>query len=139
FDCPEVDCVTVLRPTKIRGLYCQCVGRGTRTLSGLIDNLHTREARLKAIAGSAKPNLLILDFLWLTEKLDLVRPVHMVAKNQQVADVMLEKTAEAGVNGALLDIQEDAEKDLLARPQEEVRKNAKKRRKTIDPLAFSVS
>lgn len=30
WDCPSVDCVIVLRPTKVRGLYCQMVGRGTR-------------------------------------------------------------------------------------------------------------
>lgn len=30
WDCPSVDCVVVLRPTKVRGLYCQMVGRGTR-------------------------------------------------------------------------------------------------------------
>ena len=30
WDCPSVDCIVVLRPTKVRGLYCQMVGRGTR-------------------------------------------------------------------------------------------------------------
>ena len=30
WDCPSVDCVVVLRPTKVRSLYSQMVGRGTR-------------------------------------------------------------------------------------------------------------
>lgn len=30
WDCPAVDCVVVLRPTKIRSLYQQMVGRGSR-------------------------------------------------------------------------------------------------------------
>ena len=30
WDCPSVDCIVVLRPTKVRSLYCQMVGRGTR-------------------------------------------------------------------------------------------------------------
>ena len=30
WDCPEVDCIAVLRPTKSRALYSQMVGRGTR-------------------------------------------------------------------------------------------------------------
>ena len=30
WDCPSVDCIVVLRPTKIRSLYSQMVGRGTR-------------------------------------------------------------------------------------------------------------
>ena len=49
WDCPSVDCVVVLRPTKVRALYSQMVGRGTRLAEG-------------------KKNLLILDFLWHTER-----------------------------------------------------------------------
>lgn len=36
WDCPSVDCVIVLRPTKVRGLYCQMVGRGTRLCEGML-------------------------------------------------------------------------------------------------------
>ena len=39
WDCPSVDCVIVLRPTKVRGLYCQMVGRGTRLCEGKKDLL----------------------------------------------------------------------------------------------------
>ena len=49
WDCPSVDCVIVLRPTKVRSLYCQMVGRGTRLSPG-------------------KDHLLLLDFLWHTER-----------------------------------------------------------------------
>ena len=34
WDCPSVDCVVVLRPTKVRALYSQMVGRGTRLFPG---------------------------------------------------------------------------------------------------------
>ena len=44
WDCPSVDCVVVLRPTKVRSLYSQMVGRGTRLSPG-------------------KSDLLLLDFL----------------------------------------------------------------------------
>ena len=33
WDCPSVDCIVVLRPTKVRSLYSQMVGRGTRPVS----------------------------------------------------------------------------------------------------------
>ena len=49
WDCPSVDCVVVLRPTKVRSLYSQMVGRGTRLSPG-------------------KKDLLLLDFLWLTDR-----------------------------------------------------------------------
>ena len=34
WDCPAVDCVVVLRPTKVRSLYSQMVGLGTRLAPG---------------------------------------------------------------------------------------------------------
>ena len=34
WDCPSVDCVIILRPTKVRSLYCQMIGRGTRLSEG---------------------------------------------------------------------------------------------------------
>ena len=55
WDCPEVDCIVVLRPTKVRSLYQQMVGRGMR----LAPN---------------KEELLLLDFLWMTERHDLCHP-----------------------------------------------------------------
>ena len=33
WDCPEVDCIVVLRPTKSRSLYCQMVGRGAACIA----------------------------------------------------------------------------------------------------------
>lgn len=39
WDCPEVDCVLVMRPTKSRALYVQMVGRGTRLAEGKWDCL----------------------------------------------------------------------------------------------------
>ena len=50
-----MDCIVVLRPTKIRSLYCQMVGRGTRLCE-------------------AKDDLLLLDFLWHTERHELCHP-----------------------------------------------------------------
>ena len=39
WDCPSVNCVVVLRPTKVRSLYSQMVGRGTRLYPGKTDLL----------------------------------------------------------------------------------------------------
>lgn len=62
WDCPSVDCICVLRPTKVRGLYQQMVGRGTRLHPG-------------------KTDLLLLNFLWLTERHDLCRPSALISKD----------------------------------------------------------
>jgi hypothetical protein len=39
FDCPEVDCVVLLRETKSRALWSQMIGRGLRTAPGKVDCL----------------------------------------------------------------------------------------------------
>ena len=63
YDCPSIDCVVCLRPTTIRSLFAQQVGRGTRIHSG-------------------KENLLLLDFLWLSREHNLVRPASLIAKDE---------------------------------------------------------
>ena len=77
WDCPSVDCVVVLRPTKVRSLYAQMVGRGTRLFPG-------------------KDHLLLLDFLWHVEKHELCHPAHLICENQEVAQKMTENIEEAG-------------------------------------------
>ena len=76
WDCPAVDCIVVLRPTKVRSLYCQMVGRGTRLAPG-------------------KEELLLLDFLWHTERHELCRPAHLIATNEDVARAMTETLQDA--------------------------------------------
>ncbi len=66
WDCPSVDCIVVLRPTKVRSLYSQMVGRGTR--------LSPRRARRICFC---------LIFLWLTERHELCRPADIICENRK--------------------------------------------------------
>lgn len=77
WDCPSVDCVIVLRPTKVRALYSQMVGRGTRLAPG-------------------KKELLLLDFLWHTERHELCHPANLIATDEAVAKKMTENIEELG-------------------------------------------
>jgi superfamily II DNA or RNA helicase len=63
YDEPSIDCVICLRPTTIRSLYSQQIGRGTRIHPG-------------------KENLLLLDFLWLSREHNLVRPASLIARDE---------------------------------------------------------
>lgn len=63
FDEPGVEWVVMGRPTKSRSLYSQMVGRGTRTLPGVVDGPTTPEARIAAIAASPKQFCNVLDFV----------------------------------------------------------------------------
>lgn len=63
FDAPLIDCVASLRPTKSELVYRQMIGRGMRPLPGVVDGPTTPEERRAAIAESASPRLLVLDFV----------------------------------------------------------------------------
>ena len=124
WDCPSVDCVVVLRPTKVRSLYSQMVGRGTRLFPG-------------------KEELLLLDFLWHTERHELCHPAHLIARNDEVAKVMTEKIEEAGIALDLEMVEVTSAEDVIAQREEALAKQLeemkRRRRKLVDPLQFEMS
>lgn len=130
WDCPEVDCVVVLRATKVRSLYCQMVGRGTRLAPG-------------------KDHLLLLDFLWNTEKHELCRPACLICESPEVAAKMtenLEALAEEEDGQLAIDLKEaeaQAKEDVVAAREEALAKALeemkKRKRKLVDPLQFEMS
>lgn len=134
WDHAEASCAVVLRVTKIPSLFKQCVGRCTRTLPGVIDGLNTREERLAAIAASSKKDMLILDFLWLTDKLDLVTPADLVASDP-VVKASIQKS---GIADLLL-AEEEGQRDLLKSLEKAVAKHKHRQARTLDPIAWAVS
>lgn len=124
WDCPSVSCIVVLRPTKVRGLYCQMIGRGTRLYPG-------------------KNDMLILDFLWMTERHDLCRPACLICKDEQVAKKMTEELNESGAEVDLQEAEAKAESDVIAdREQalaEQLAKMRKRKRALVDPLQYAIS
>lgn len=134
WDCDSANAICVLRPTKIRSLYVQACGRATRTLHGVIDGLTTREERLEAIALSAKPDALIIDFLYLSDTLDLIEAVDLVATTPE----MKKAIQETGMTD-LVEAEKKGERDLLASLQKAAAKHARREARTIDPLSMAVS
>lgn len=124
WDCPSVDCVIVLRPTKVRGLYCQMVGRGTRLSPG-------------------KDHLLLLDFLWHTERHELCRPANLICESPEVAQKMTENIAEAGCPVDIEEAAVKANEDVVAQREEalanQLAEMRKRKRKLVDPLQFEMS
>lgn len=75
FDAPDCSLIVMARPTLSRSLYAQMTGRATRVLPGVVDSLDGEEnaqARRMAIALSAKPDAMILDFVGNSGKHSLV-------------------------------------------------------------------
>lgn len=125
WDCPSVDCVVVLRPTKIRSLYCQMVGRGTRLAPG-------------------KDHLLLLDFLWHTERHELCRPASLICQDAEVAQKMTENMEKE--TGCPIDIEEaekTASEDVVAQREKSLAKQLaemkRRKQKLVDPLQFEMS
>ncbi|MEK4276496.1 DEAD/DEAH box helicase [Paenibacillus sp. FSL R7-0026] len=124
WDCPSVDCVVVLRPTKVRSLYSQMVGRGTRLFPG-------------------KTELLLLDFLWHTERHELCHPAHLIAENEEIAQAMTKQIEEAGIALDLEDVEKQAAEDVVAQREEALAKQLaemkRRKRALVDPLQFEMS
>ena len=127
WDSPSADCVVVLRATKVRSLFCQMVGRGTRLCPG-------------------KKNLLLLDFLWMTQSHDLCRPACLLTDDPEVqAEITRRQEEKAG--GEEMDVDAellaDGESDTVRKREEALAKKleAMRRRKAglVDPLQYAYS
>lgn len=71
-DHANTSCIIAARPTKSVALYMQMIGRGTRTLKGVIDGLYSVEDRVNAIKSSGKQDCIILDITDNTTKHNIV-------------------------------------------------------------------
>lgn len=124
WDCPDVDCVVILRPTKVRSLYCQMVGRGTRLAEG-------------------KDHLLLLDFLWHTERHELCHPAHLICESPDVAKQITKDIEESGCPVDLEEAEKKASEEVIAQREEALAQKLaemkSRKRKLVDPLQFEMS
>lgn len=124
WDCPSVDCIVVLRPTKVRSLYSQMVGRGTRLFPG-------------------KDHLLLLDFLWHTERHELCHPAHLICENEEVAQRMTEAIEAAGAPVDIEEAEQEAREEVVAAREEalagKLHEMSNRKSRLVDPLQFEMS
>lgn len=124
WDCPSVDCVVVLRPTKVRSLYSQMVGRGTRLAPG-------------------KDHLLLLDFLWHTERHELCHPANLICEDEAVARKMTENIGAAACPTDIEEAERKASEDVIAEREQALAKQLeemrKRKKKLVDPLQYEMS
>ena len=127
YDCPAVDCIIVLRPTKSRPLYCQMVGRGTR---------------LSPETG--KDHLLLIDFLWMTERHELCHPAALICEDEDVARRMTkDMEAAAGEPQDIEEAEKRASDEVVAEREEalaaELAAQRRKKSRLVDPLQYAMS
>lgn len=117
YDEPSIDCVVCLRPTKIRALYSQIIGRGTRIWPG-------------------KDHLLVLDFLWQTGEHSLVKPAHLIAEDEEEAR---EITAKLMTEEDLEQAKDAANADRTRKLRDRLAANSNRRGSVLDPLELAVT
>jgi superfamily II DNA or RNA helicase len=116
YDEPSIDCVICLRPTTIRSLYAQQVGRGTRIHPG-------------------KENLLLLDFLWLSREHNLVKPASLIAKDEEQAAEITAHLAKA--DGDLLQAERDAQAQREAALKRRLERQRERQGSEVDLLELA--
>jgi superfamily II DNA or RNA helicase len=117
YDEPSIDCVVCLRPTKVRALYSQIIGRGTRLWPG-------------------KDHLLVLDFLWQAEEHSLMRPANLIAEDEVDARALTEKL---GGEGDLEEARELVNADRTRSLTERLAANRMRRASVLDPLELAAT
>jgi len=136
-DFPDVDCVGWFRATISRAFYIQGVYRASRVLKGVIDGIEDAAARRMAIAMSAKPNMLILDPLFVSDRIDLCDAYHLFSEKQEVRDNM-KKAGDLSAQGAK-EAEKKAERDFLLSLKKAAKKVENRESRAYNPLAWAVS
>lgn len=123
YDCPDIACIVCLRPTKVRSLYQQMIGRGTRIAPG-------------------KTDLRILDFLWLSTEHSLCVPASLFARSLEESSQMMDLVARGSVGGGQVDLlqaQSDAQAQREATLAKRLEEQKRKKARMLNPIEFALS
>lgn len=114
FDDPGVEVVIMGRPTKSRSLYSQMVGRSTRPLPGVVDGPETADERKAAIATSAKPSCLVVDFVGNAGKHKLVTSADILGGkvSEEAVELAMTRALKAGGPVKMAEALDEAEAEL---------------------------
>lgn len=139
FDAPRTSVVVMARPTTSHALYAQMLGRGTRPLPGIVDAHDTALERQLAIEESAKPRMLVLDFVGNCGRHKLVSAADILGGDysEEVIERAKEEQKKSGKPGEVRESLEAA-KELMEEERREARKQiaakASYDRQRVDPF-----
>jgi len=128
-DIPEINEIFNARPTKSKARYLQVLGRGLRSLGGVLTNGMTLEERRAAIAASAKPDWVVHD---ITNTCKFHEPVIaidvLLSGPKEIIDKVKEQNEDKEADLGELDealaeaVEEQKEQERLAREEEKKRR-----------------
>ena len=131
----DADCVEVIanaRPTKSISLYTQIIGRGTRPLNSVAEEISKCEisfVRRDLIANSRKPSCLVLDFVGISGKHKLVSTADVLA-GDALPDDIASAVKRAKKSGETIDVRKavrDATDRRMKREQAKREEEEKRR------------
>ncbi len=139
FDDPGVEVVIMGRPTKSRSLYSQMVGRSTRPLPGVVDGPETAEARRAAIAASAKPSCLVVDFVGNAGKHKLVTSADILGGkvSDEAVELALGKAKQAGKAVNMTKALDEAEEEVKQQREQARLAEAARRAQLVATARFT--
>lgn len=135
WDHPPVAEIFIAKPTKALNKYTQMIGRGTRTLPGVIDGLETPDQRKAAIAASQKPSFVIHDITDSSRCHQLCTAIDVLSEQTKAIKVKVRDKAEEEVSLEEIDAAVAAE---VAAEQEIARLEREAERKRRAALVVGV-
>jgi DNA repair protein RadD len=130
FDVKEIGLVACVRPTLSVSTLTQMIGRGTRPLAGVVDGPETPELRKDAIARSAKPDCLVLDFVGNSGRHKLASVFDVLGGDSLPSDVG--KAIKRRVkDGKEFDVRDALEDERIAREKREAAALERKRVRSL--------
>ncbi len=145
FNVPQIANVVMARPTKSIVYYTQAIGRGTRTLRGVLTpalSESTEGERRSVIAASGKPRLTVYDFAGNSGRHKLISAADIFAGEQ--AGEACRKVKEKGQAGpvdvlALLEQEEKAERRANELRERRLVARVRTTTQEVDPFGYSDS
>lgn len=139
FDAPSTRVLALARPTRSEVLYLQMLGRALRPLPGVIDGIESAEERRAAIADSAKPHAVVLDYHGSGAKFDLMSLTVALGSGRppEVVERAKERLGDGGpqdVSAALDKAERDIEQERMEREERE-RRAAERARLRAEEMA----
>jgi superfamily II DNA or RNA helicase len=129
WDCPQINEIFNVAPTKSRAVFVQGLGRGLRTLPDTLKGCRTREERLAAIARSAKPNWVFHDLTNASRYHSVVTAIDiLLVGSKEIVQKIKEKHQDEEVEVEQLEAELQEEIDRL-KEMERLEREAEKARR----------
>lgn len=139
FDDPAVEVVAMARPTKSRAKYAQMCGRSMRPLPGIVDGLENSEERREAIAGSPKPECLIVDFVGNSGKHKLMSSADILGGNvsEEAINRAVIRARNSGIPVRMSDLLDEEQQKIIQEAEERRKMEAARRARLVANVKFN--